>query len=399
MSKDNIRKAVLLFASSLTVMAGAVIAASLPSIEHEYDHLENAAILSRLILTAPALSIAIMAPFAGLIADKAGRKRLLLGGLILYGVSGTSGFYLTDIYQLLAGRAVLGVAVAAIMTAATSLIGDYYQGEERRSFLGYQAAFMALGGLVYISSGGFLAEIGWHFPFLIYLASFLFLPVASAFLYEPARESDEEYTQHTGAEHSSRWLPRLKASLVYLSAFLGMAAFYLIPTQLPYLLEKKLGVTQSVTGLVIGLSTLTGATMSFNFGKLKKRLNYMQIMTLLLLLLAGGYYLIAEASDVKWVFLAMFLTGPGVGMLMPNLNLWIIEIAPDAYRGRFIGALTASIFLGQFFSPYLADPLLRAGGETGVFHYSALIIASLAAVYFVTDRISVLLNRKRVKTA
>jgi hypothetical protein len=52
------------------------------------------------------------------------------------------------------------------VVTATALIADYYVGAARGQFLGLQAAFMALGGVVFLTFGGFLADVNWRLPFL-----------------------------------------------------------------------------------------------------------------------------------------------------------------------------------------------------------------------------------------
>jgi MFS family permease len=71
----GLRKATLLVASTLTVMAGAIIAPALPQISKEFSDVPGAELLSRLVLTLPALFMGILAPLAGYFTDKAEEKR------------------------------------------------------------------------------------------------------------------------------------------------------------------------------------------------------------------------------------------------------------------------------------------------------------------------------------
>jgi MFS family permease len=119
----------LLAASSLTVMSGATVSPSLPGLQESFSQVESVEILVRLVLTMPALFIAIFAPLAGSLVDRVGRKQVLLFSVILYGIAGGSGLVLDSLYAILAGRALLGVAVAGVMTSATALIADYYSGQ------------------------------------------------------------------------------------------------------------------------------------------------------------------------------------------------------------------------------------------------------------------------------
>ncbi|MDJ0569270.1 MAG: MFS transporter [Pleurocapsa sp. MO_192.B19] len=90
-------KATLLFTSSLTVMSGATIAPSLPAMQEYFATVPNSALLVRLVLTIPALFIAIGGLFAGQLVDRLGRKLLLIASTALYGLSGASGFVLNSL--------------------------------------------------------------------------------------------------------------------------------------------------------------------------------------------------------------------------------------------------------------------------------------------------------------
>jgi MFS family permease len=141
------RRLTLLGASSLTVMAGATIAPSLPELARHFADLPDAELLSRLVLTIPALAIAVMAPLAGYIIDRFGRRRMLIGGIIVYAIAGASGLWLDTLGAILVGRVVLGATIGAVMTTSITLISDYFVGPARERFMGLQTACMGLGGV------------------------------------------------------------------------------------------------------------------------------------------------------------------------------------------------------------------------------------------------------------
>src|SRR5690606_38767730 len=123
------RAVALLMAATLTVIANATIHPAVPGLEDLSADDPNAARLTRLLVPAPSLSIAVLAPLAGLAIDRFGRRILLLTGIILFVISGSAGLYLPDLTTIFISRIVLGVAVALIMTSQTALIGDYFTGE------------------------------------------------------------------------------------------------------------------------------------------------------------------------------------------------------------------------------------------------------------------------------
>jgi MFS family permease len=83
----------LLAASTLTVMAPTIVAPALPSIAREFAGVAQADLLVPLVLTLPALVIAVTASGAGALVDRIGRRPVLLGGILLYGLAGGTGVF------------------------------------------------------------------------------------------------------------------------------------------------------------------------------------------------------------------------------------------------------------------------------------------------------------------
>lgn len=147
------RKVTLLLIASLTIMAGATISPSLPGIEAEFASSDHVELLSRLVLTLPGLFVATFAPVIGPMSDRMGRRSLLIGSIALYGLSGISGLVLDSLSGLLIGRALLGVAVAGVMTLGTALAADYFSGPARDRYMGSKRAW------VLADSCSWLAEV------------------------------------------------------------------------------------------------------------------------------------------------------------------------------------------------------------------------------------------------
>jgi MFS family permease len=348
----TMRKAVLLLGSSLTIMAGATVAPSLPRMSEFFAGTPNVEILTRLMLTGHALFVAIFSPIIGLCIDRFGRKRVLLGSLALYACAGSTGLLLDSLASLLVGRAFLGIAVAGTMTACTTLIGDYYSGRERIALLGMQGAFMAFGGVMFVSAGGFLADMSWRAPFLIYLSALLILPGAFVSLYEPRLPSRtlEGYTRES--------TPALLIVFIYLVGFFGMVMIFMIPVQLPFYLKQMAPVNSSKVGLAIGTSILAAGISSVNYGRFKRILSFRGIFALSFLLFGFGFTVLSTAENYTMVLIAMVITGSGNGLIMPNGALWTVTVTPAHLRGRMVGGLTTVVSLGQFFSPILMQPVV-----------------------------------------
>ncbi|NRB64684.1 MAG: MFS transporter, partial [Saprospiraceae bacterium] len=278
------------------------------------------------------------------------------------------------------GRAFLGGAVAFSMTGATALVGDYMEGEERANFLGIQGAFMAFGGTIFVTLSGLLADSSWRYPFGVYLSAIVVLFLSAKVLFEPPKEENAQAsTLHQGIPWRTLWP-------VYLTVFLGMVLFYVIPVQSPFLM-RSLGAQQGITisaGLIGG--TFMAATASFFYNKLKARLLFNQIYFILFLLMGGGYLLISYSPTVATAALSTALAGLGAGLIIPNTSLCLLTQSSPQNRGRIMSGMTGAVFLGQFFSPVAFQPLLTFSNLQQAHMLAACFAFGIALIYLVGFR-------------
>jgi MFS family permease len=378
-------RTVLLAASSLTVMAGATIAPALPAIERHFAGTGgDIPLLTRLALTFPALFIAIFAPLAGSLADRFGRRRQLIIGIVLYALAGASGFFAPSLPVMLVGRALLGLAVAAIMTAATALIADYYIGARRTAFLGLQAAFMSGGGVLFLAGGGYLAQISWQYPFLVYLLSLFLLPLALLFAFEPEKKANLPIGADAPVVAATVPLPLIV--LLYGNMLVMQIIFYMIPVQLPFYLEKLTGANAAQSGQALALGTLAGAAMSFGFGKLRARFSNATLLSAFALLMGTGYVGIGLSGSYSAVLGSLIVAGLGFGLLLPVTSVWLTSATPPALRGRIIGGLTTAMFAGQFLSPLVTKPLADQFGLGPAYVGAGLLTLFVGTCYALSRR-------------
>jgi MFS family permease len=361
----------------LTMMAAAIIAPSLPAIAFEFQDFPNVELLSKLVLAIPALMIAMVAPFAGKYIDKFGRLKLLYWGLAGYALSGTSAYFLYDLYLILASRIVLGMSIGIIMTIAITLVGDYFEGEARQKFVGYQSAFIGLAGVFFMSLGGFLATIHWRVPFLIYLFSLLLIPMTFFFLKEPNSGAIRPTSSTDASPHLLK--------VLFPIGTLFMMLFYLFPTQLPFLL-KSIGIAEpSYAGNALAVNALGMVVSSLFYSSIKQKLSFVKVALTGLLLMGLGYSGTGMASDFSVVLLTVFIAGLGLGLFIANLSFWVMELSPPQVRGKNMGILTACLFIGQFLSPIIAQPIVT-NTNLGFLFMSSLIVIGLMGLTLVGGR-------------
>lgn len=369
-------KVVLLLVSSLTIMSMITIAASLPDMTNTFSDVPNGPKLVKLSLSFPGLFIALSAMVAGTFIDKFGRLKLLGLSLILYALGGTSGYWLDNLYLILAGRAVLGISVGISMTIVTTLVADYYQGKSRQKFAGIQIAVMSLGGIVFITLGGMFADIHWRVPFLLYFFSLLILPFTYLYLKEPKVRIDVQNSNQSVKSPAIIWF-------VFFNIMIMWILFFIIPIQIPFYL-KSIGIEKNaMIGIAIASSTFFSAVAAFSYSRIKDKLSFKQIFSMGYFLMAVAFVFIAIGNSYIMVMMGMLFAGLGMGVMIPNANIWIMQLAPPEIRGREIGRLTTFWFMGQFLSPLVLLPFLEYFSQSQLFFVLAGILICLSISFLV----------------
>ncbi len=388
----------LLAASALTVMAPTIVAPALPSIAREFASVPGADLLVPLVLTLPALVIAVTASGAGALVDRIGRRPVLVAGIVLYGAAGGTGLVAGSLTGLLAGRVGLGLAIAAALTSVTTLIADLYGGRARSRMLARQAAVMGASGTVFTIISGLLAGVGWRWSFPLYPVAWFLLPAVLRLVPEPPRVGtgslrradvvpgpgtvsavDGSLAAADGAsvptgERNALGIVAVSVALLTLVQI----AFYLLPVQLPFLLEETFGLGPAATGLFIAIPPLAYAGASLASARLSSGRRRATVLAVAFGVTGAGYLAIGLAGNLGVVAPGLLLGGAGLGLMVPNLVGWVAHAAPARLRGRLIGVMTSALFLGQFASPLLWGPVVRAAGRQPALTAAGFMLVALA---------------------
>ena len=368
-------QATLLMAGSCLPILGAVlIAPVLPKMQDHFASTPGAEALTLLALSIPALALALLAPFAGALVDRFGRKRLLVGASVVYAPIGTAPLWLDSLAAIVASRAVLGIVEAVIMTCCTTLIGDYYSGKQRERYLALQAICSALSATAFFAIGGAAGSAGWRAPFWAYAVSLLLAPLMAAVLTAPQRTTPQDVPAQ-GAQSPFPW--RRMAAPCTLT-FFGAVVFYTVPVLMSKLLDA-LGVTDTPT---IGLSTAiaSAATVvgAFAFTRLADRAE--QLLPAVLTLCAAGFAVMWLADSTPLLVVGAVINCLGGGMLLPTLLTRAMALLDFADRGRGTGLWNTAFFLGEFVCPLLLLGVSHSvgglAGAVGLLGAATVVVAA-----------------------
>lgn len=358
-------------------MSMAAVAPSLPELSLHFGDHANIDLLARLVVSLPTLLLALAGPLFGFLADKIGRRPILLFGAAVYAIAGPLPYILDDLHAILASRAALGLGMGILFTMPPALFADYYEDiRTRRRSLAIYAAATAAGGVLFVLFGGIVADIHWRAPFLLHLSVLAFLPGIIATVNEPARKAPAISADGTITRHPVPW-PALIA--IYAMVAVTGGVFLQMPLNLPFLLVD-IGTQQaSIAGYAIAWPLVIMAFGALLFPRLRARLRNAWIYTFIATNMALGFALLAVADGLVMVLVALFFFGVGMSQMYTNSSTWLLGLTGATLRGRVLGGLTTAIYAGQFVLPFVAQPIIREAGIRNAFMVLVVILLCLAA--------------------
>lgn len=396
--------AVLLLASMMNLMGGAAVAPALPQISAVFP--EASPPIVALIITLPALAIALTGLLIGTVADRAGKTKVLAVSAVVFALAGTTGLYAQSMETLLVGRFVLGIGIAGITVATTALIAESYSGAQKARVLALQSASMGVGILVLESSGGFLAELGWRMPFLVYLLGVVIFFGVVIFVRDPKQpprtsdlplatekhvHSEKPIGQAAEAPENAQDVPTSRPSVAatvvggIIAIFMLEILTFLFPSKLPYFVAE-LGSTAAASGLILGIHGCCMAGASLLQNRLASHLSRPTLLATgfgLMGLCFFGFWLVPH---VVMVLVAATVGGVGIGLVMPTVLQWLSSAMTPETSGKIMGCYTTALNLGQFASSLVIAPVLVAAGSLQVMFCVFGIIALACAAAALASR-------------
>lgn len=319
---------------------------------------------------------------AGAVVDRWGRKGPVLGGLLVSAAALSAYALVAAPGQLLAVRAVHGLAAAVLTPGAFALIGDTAASDRRARVMGINGAIIAVTAMIGPPLSGVGRDaLGFGAVFLGGAA--LMLLAALAFWRGAAETIDRGAEGARPASLSgARWLalwrrPGLLAA--YAAAFALTIGLGTLVTHLPQLLARD-GSTRSA-GLAFAIYALVAmAVMAGPLGHLSDRVGRFGPLAGGLALIGVGMLALGVAPNQIGASVGMAVFGTGFGLLFPAATALVAEASASRERGTAFGIFYAVYSLGVVVGSLLSGQITELQGElTGAPFLVGAALALLAA--------------------
>jgi DHA1 family multidrug resistance protein-like MFS transporter len=338
-------------------------------------------------LSATAFSFAalVAAPQMGILADRWGRRPIILACLCAH-IFAACGYLWAPTGTIFIGvRALAGALTAGLVPATLSMIADIAPQEERGRWIGVFSGGSAVGFVLGPLLGGWIYDHwGLAAPFLVAVFSSLSAFLIALFLIPETgkRAVQAAHVDPAGVDQPpprvAFWgaIPRPYSSFVILIivSFSAVFAWRFTEPQFHFYIYESLGWTSARFGASISGYTILLVMAETLLGRLSDRFGRRPILMIGLLIHVAQYIALLTTPSFVWIALGMACSGLGEGLFMPALNALYLDITPQQYRARMMGLKESVFSLAGLAGPALVVFAANYLLPSGIFIIAGLFI-------------------------
>ena len=369
---SNLR--IVFLVTLMAVLGVASITPAFPKIARELNISVQSIGLLITVFTLPGI---FLTPLMGVLADRFGRKRIIVPSLILFGIAGGSCVFIRDFTLLLVFRFIQGVGAASLGSLNVTLIGDLFSGKERSAAMGYNASVLSVATAFYPAIGGSLATLAWYYPFAL---PFLSLPIGMIVLF--SLKNPEPLHKKGFKEYLSSAFESMKKRKVITYYLASMFSFIILYgpylTYFPLLMGSTFSAPPYIIGIIMSCMSIVTAVTASQLGKLVKLLPENTLLKISFALYALALLIIPFVSTLWQLLIPTVIFGIAHGINIPTVQTLLAGFAPPEQRAAFMSINGMVLRIGQTVGPIMMGAVFLIWGISGTF-----IAGSIIAVFMV----------------
>ncbi len=369
-----------LIAFSLTLIMTIGVAGITPVLPAVMQKFAATPISVAWVITIFTLPGVLILPLVGMLADRYGRKTVLMPSLVIFIFASVGAGLAESFAGLLFWRFVQGLGSTAMGFLPSVILADRYQGPALPRLMGYNAAVLSVGTAIAPALGGLFGALHWRLPLMLGLAALLPLIVA---LRIPLRGK----AQGSGLKEywGSSWatIKNPYTILLFIFGFLSFLMLYgPIITCLPLLQQQKFAATPMVIGIFSVLFSLGGCLSSAFLGRLTGRFSLRTLLAGSQLLYIAGLLAIplVPASAMPFLALPLIIYGLGQGLNTPIVIMLQVRRAPDENKASIMSTHNMLMRLAQSLAPVMFGYIYHHASPTAAFFTGAFVAGIMVAL-------------------
>jgi len=299
---------------------------------------------------------ALMSPISGFVADRFGRRKVILGSLVVWSLGTWVTLYCANFHQLLATRALVGISEAFYLPAGLAMIADYHGERSRSLATGIHQSGMYTGVILGGVGGGWLGQCyGWRSAFLLLgILGVIYGAVLSLPLREAPNKKEELAANQVTFQKAFRELltSRNYLALLFAAGGLAGAAYWIVFTWLPMFLYERYHMTLAMAGYTATFYTQIGSFAGVLLGGIvadrwsRRNPTARLLMMVIGFMIAGPFlFLMGCTSAIAILPVILIMFGVGRGVLDANNMPTMCQIVPPSYRATGYGVQNCAHFL------------------------------------------------------
>ncbi|MGZ0229299.1 MAG: MFS transporter [Acidimicrobiales bacterium] len=367
----------LIFGLTLTgVLSHSLLAPAIPDILDDFGKDDSSAGLLVAVGSMPGI---VLAPLIGILADRWGRRRVLVPCLLVFGVFGIVAATAQSYEVLILARFAMGFGSAAMVNIAIVLISDHFPAKDRIKLIGRNSSVLTLGLAVVPLTSGLITELfSWRWAMGGYSIA-LVTAFAAFFVLDADRpEASSTVREQLGGAKVALKDPRIMTTLV-VGVLMFALVFGVFLTILPNHLESEFGLSAGWRGAIIALPALPSTFMAFNLGRIQDRFGLAHTLVGCAVGWAIALAVIAAAPLLGLLAAGTLLYGLGEGALIPSLQGVAIDAAPPEHRAAVVAVWMSSARMGQTLGPIAAGAMM-VGASTTIALWAGFALAVIMAI-------------------
>jgi predicted MFS family arabinose efflux permease len=372
----------------LGVADNQMIAALLPDLIHS---LHVSVSVAGLLVVVYSAAAAVSAFFSGTLSDHYGRRRFLLGGIVLFAlaswVSSRSGTY----WQLMLARALTGLAAGTLSTCSITYAADWFDYRVRGRAVGLISTAYFAAPIIGVPLAAQIADrLGWRRAFLVFAVLAGIVAILSVTLPRERRtpQPSGEKVRRT-VEAFRSFLARRDTAAALVIAFLVSGGLVGFITYIGQWLNHSFAVSTRTIGWVFMLGGLVAVGSAPLGGILSDRLDKRSVSIASNVLLALALALVPFMSWGIWLLVVFGVASLGAAFRQGPLTALITELVPSARRGSFIALRNISSQFGigaAVFAGGLLYEQFGYGAVTALCAAMTVVVAVLLATHIVEPK-------------
>lgn len=334
-----------------------------------------------------ALAQLIGAPIWGSVADRRGRRPIILLALVSVTLAYIGYLFAPNTIVFIAVRAAAGFLTAGLFPCAMGVVADIIPEDRRARWVGIVMGSYAVGMIFGPAMGGFLYDTwGYAAPFVL-SALVAFLALLAAYFNIPETHSPETRWRETlrarragvkttVKEKSLRAIlprPLYIFTTLLLIDFIGSFSFAFVEPQMIFYFYDTLLWTTVQFGVVVGAYGVMMVFGQMLLGHLSDRWGRKPMILLGLIPNLFFYIGLATLTDYDLMILVAALAGLGNAIIAPAVSAYYLDITAPEHRSRVIGIKESALALGGVMGPLSVAAIAPFTTPLGVFWIASIL--------------------------